>query len=177
MSLAMTEYRSPIGALILVGRAGVLHVLAFPEQWAEHRARLERAVGAEQIESVAVLPAFSAALDGYFAGDLAALDNIRAEARGTPFQRRVWQHLRTIAPGHTTSYGAMARAIGAPAASRAVGAANGANPISIVLPCHRVVGSSGDMTGYGGGLERKRWLLAHERRFAAGAETSLPLLA
>lgn len=165
----MTEYASPIGPLVLVARDGVLHVLAFPERWPEIRGRLERHFAGASIAPVASLPQLSAALDAYFAGDLEALSRLDAVPFGTAFQRSVWERLRAIPAGRTVSYGAIARDIGAPAASRAVGAANGANPISVVLPCHRVIGSSGDMTGYGGGLERKRWLLEHERRWGMGA--------
>jgi methylated-DNA-[protein]-cysteine S-methyltransferase len=111
----------------------------------------------------------SSALAAYFAGDLAAIDGLPlAEAIGTPFQRAVWGALRAIPCGETRSYGEQARAIGRPSAVRAVGLANGANPICIVVPCHRVIGSTGALVGYGGGVERKRWLLAHERSAAAG---------
>jgi methylated-DNA-[protein]-cysteine S-methyltransferase len=101
-------------------------------------------------------------LNAYFAGDFSALDRIEIEMGGTPFQRKLWTALRTIAPGTTSTYGALAAQIETPKAIRAVGAANGANPISIVLPCHRVIGSDQRLTGYGGGLDRKRWLLTHE---------------
>lgn len=103
------------------------------------------------------------ALGTYFSGgNLAALDGLEVELNGTPFQRRVWSALRRVRAGRTVSYSDLARAIGAPAAVRAVGAANGANPIALVVPCHRVIGADGSLTGYGGGLERKRWLLRHE---------------
>lgn len=103
------------------------------------------------------------AIDRYFAGDLEALTSlVVADRTGTSFQRRVWTALRTIPCGATWSYGELARHIGRPAAVRAVGLANGANPVGVVVPCHRVIGSDGSLTGYGGGLERKRWLLAHE---------------
>jgi methylated-DNA-[protein]-cysteine S-methyltransferase len=101
-------------------------------------------------------------LGDYFAGDLDALADIPVNPGGTPFQRSVWSALRRVAPGQTVAYRDLARAIGAPAAVRAVGAANGANPIAIVIPCHRAIGADGSLTGYAGGLERKRWLLAHE---------------
>ena len=107
-------------------------------------------------------PAIKAAFDAYFAGDLTALDALPTKTGGTPFQRNVWAALRTIPAGHTMSYGALAAAIGKPAAVRAVGLANGANPIAILVPCHRVIGANMSLTGYGGGIERKRWLLAHE---------------
>jgi len=98
----------------------------------------------------------------YFAGDLAAIDDVAVATGGTPFQRRVWQVLRTISAGTTISYAELARRIGQPTACRAAGHANGANPVGIVVPCHRVIGSDASLTGYGGGVERKRWLLAHE---------------
>jgi methylated-DNA-[protein]-cysteine S-methyltransferase len=102
------------------------------------------------------------ALAAYFDGDLAALDAVEVDPDGTPFQRRVWTALRAIPAGTTTTYGELARELGVPTASRAVGAANGANPVWIVIPCHRVIGASGDLTGYAGGLDVKRRLLAHE---------------
>ncbi len=104
------------------------------------------------------------ALGAYFDGDLAAIEKVAiAESAGTPFQRSVWRALRGIPCGESRSYGDIARAIGRPSAVRAVGLANGSNPICIVVPCHRVIGASGKLVGYGGGVERKRWLLAHER--------------
>jgi methylated-DNA-[protein]-cysteine S-methyltransferase len=106
----------------------------------------------------------TAALKAYFGGDLAAIDPLPVETAGTPFQRAVWNALRRIPCGTTISYAELARRIGRPSAVRAVGLANGSNPVSIVVPCHRVIGSNGTLTGYGGGLERKRWLLAHEGR-------------
>jgi methylated-DNA-[protein]-cysteine S-methyltransferase len=102
------------------------------------------------------------ALRAYFAGDLRALDTLAIDPMGTPFQLRVWTALRSVPAGHTASYADIAKAIGAPSSTRAVGAANGANPIAIVVPCHRIIGASGSLVGYGGGLERKRWLLEHE---------------
>ena len=107
---------------------------------------------------------FSAAIAAYFAGNLAAIAPLPVATGGTEFQRTVWQALRQIPCGETLSYAALARSIGRDAAVRAVGLANGSNPISVVVPCHRVIGSDGSLTGYGGGIERKRWLLAHERR-------------
>jgi methylated-DNA-[protein]-cysteine S-methyltransferase len=106
------------------------------------------------------------ALAAYMDGDLTTLDTLDVETGGTPFQRTVWRALREIAAGTTTSYGELARRIGRPSAVRAVGLANGANPVGIVVPCHRVIGADGSLTGYGGGLARKRWLIAHEERYA-----------
>jgi methylated-DNA-[protein]-cysteine S-methyltransferase len=105
----------------------------------------------------------SAILKRYFAGDMHALDTIKTDARGTDFQQACWRALRKLPAGTTSTYGAMAKRLGKPAAMRAVGLANGANPIAIVVPCHRLVGSDGSLTGYGGGLARKRWLIDHER--------------
>ena len=101
-------------------------------------------------------------LTDYFDGDLHAIDALQVELSGTVFQRQVWAALRGIACGQTISYGELARRIGNPKAVRAVGLANGSNPVSIVVPCHRVIGANGTLTGYGGGLGRKRWLLSHE---------------
>jgi len=106
----------------------------------------------------------AAALAAYFRGDVTALDAVRVAPEGTPFQQRVWAALRTIPPGDTATYGEIARAMGAPTAARAVGAANHRNPIWIVVPCHRVIGASGALTGYAGGLDVKRRLLEHERQ-------------
>jgi methylated-DNA-[protein]-cysteine S-methyltransferase len=108
------------------------------------------------------------ALAKYFHGDLAALDAVQVDPAGTPFQRAVWGALRAIPHGETTSYGALAKTLGVPTASRAVGAANGANPIWVVVPCHRVIGASGALTGYAGGLDVKKWLLEHEQAAISG---------
>jgi methylated-DNA-[protein]-cysteine S-methyltransferase len=104
------------------------------------------------------------ALEAYFEGDLRKVEEIRTQTCGTEFQQRVWAALREIPVGTTVSYGELAARIGRPKAVRAVGAANGANPIPVVVPCHRVIGADASLTGFGGGLERKRWLLAHERK-------------
>jgi len=104
-------------------------------------------------------------LADYFSGTTTSAD-VPLDMHGARFERRVWRELLGIRPGETTSYGAIARQVGAPSAARAVGLANGANPIAIIVPCHRVVGSNGALTGYGGGLERKSWLIDHERRWS-----------
>jgi methylated-DNA-[protein]-cysteine S-methyltransferase len=103
------------------------------------------------------------ALTAYFAGDLTAIDTLETKTAGTAFQRDVWAALRTIPKGETLSYGQLAARIGKDKAVRAVGLANGQNPIAIIVPCHRVIGANGSLTGYGGGVERKAWLLEHER--------------
>jgi O-6-methylguanine DNA methyltransferase len=112
-------------------------------------------------------------LDAYFAGVTAEIGDLPLDMHGATFEKRVWKALTRIPPGATTSYGAIARALGSAGASRAVGAANGANPIAIIVPCHRVVGSSGSLVGYGGGLDRKTWLLAHERRWSRAPQAVL----
>jgi methylated-DNA-[protein]-cysteine S-methyltransferase len=135
--------------------------------WDDHHDRMERLLKRHYGDKVALTPGgedhpIVQRLRDYLAGDLAAIDDIPTECAGTPFQREVWAALRKIPAGQTWSYAALARHIGRPAAVRAVGLANGANPIGVVVPCHRVIGADGSLTGYGGGLERKRWLLRHE---------------
>ncbi len=164
---------SPLGMLHAVTDAdGVLRAL----EYGDHRARLERLLKSQygprcslQGRPPEVLVA--QALEAYFAGDLAAIGALPWTTAGTPFQRRVWRALTEIPPGETTSYGALAERLGQPTATRAVGLANGANPIAIVVPCHRVIGADGALTGYGGGLARKRWLLEHEGGWRAEPET------
>jgi methylated-DNA-[protein]-cysteine S-methyltransferase len=112
-------------------------------------------------------------LAAYFAGASTDAAGLPLDMRGAAFEKQVWLALRAIPAGQTTSYGAIARALGSPGASRAVGAANGANPIAIIVPCHRVIGASGSLTGYGGGLDRKTWLLDHERRWRREPQPSL----
>lgn len=107
------------------------------------------------------------AMEAYFRGEVHVIDDLPVTFSGTPFQVKVWNALRTIPAGETTSYGALAKKIGEAKAVRAVGLANGSNPIAVIVPCHRVIGSDGSLTGYGGGLDRKKWLLAHEARHAA----------
>ena len=124
--------------------------------------RLQRWYPTAAVESTADPAGAIAVLRRYFAGDLDALDEIEVELHGTPFQRSVWMALRGVKVGTTLSYMELARRVGSPSAVRAVGAANGANPVAVVLPCHRIIGANGSLTGYGGGLDRKRWLLDHE---------------
>ena len=112
-------------------------------------------------------------LEAYFAGASTDVGDLPLDMRGAAFEKQVWLALRAIPAGQTTSYGAIARALGSAGASRAVGAANGANPIAIIVPCHRVIGASGSLTGYGGGLDRKTWLLDHERRWRREPQPSL----
>ncbi len=143
------------------GRRGYL--LSGHPASAESGALRTGALGAGPVSAAPALSAAARALTAYFSGDLHAVDALPVTTGGSPFQQSVWAALRTIPAGRTTTYGELAAAIGRPDAARAVGAANGANPVSIVVPCHRVVGAGGSLTGYAGGLERKRWLLAHEK--------------
>jgi methylated-DNA-[protein]-cysteine S-methyltransferase len=159
--LLVDHLDTPIGRIFLaVTEAGVLRRMGGAD-WNDHASSWASAGVSSRDPS-----GCTSALRAYFDGQLEAIDALVTDGEGTPFQRRVWRALRRIPAGSTCSYGELARTVGAPRASRAVGAANGANPIGLVVPCHRVIGSDGSLTGYGGGLERKRWLLAHEARFA-----------
>jgi O-6-methylguanine DNA methyltransferase len=153
--------------MIVTDRDGILRALEF----GDHEDRLRRLLcdhyGDYTMEKGTAPASITQALDAYFRGDIDALNQVQTATAGTAFQREVWRALRTIPAGTTMSYGQLAAKIGRPSASRAVGAANGANPIPIVVPCHRVIGANGTLTGFGGGLPRKQWLLEHERRFAA----------
>jgi methylated-DNA-[protein]-cysteine S-methyltransferase len=160
---------SPTGEMMIVtDDSGALRAL----EWTDLATRMEtlfaRQYRGQKIElSHGSAPAsVREALRAYFAGELRTLDNLLTVAGGTDFQRRVWAALRTIPVGQTRSYLDIAVAIGNPKAVRAIGLANGANPIGIVVPCHRVIGVNGSMTGYGGGLARKEWLLKHEGALA-----------
>jgi methylated-DNA-[protein]-cysteine S-methyltransferase len=156
--------RSPVGALALYARDGALVGLAFEDHDERLRASLSARFG-DDVEYVRVKDPAGAAsrLRRYLDGALDALDDIAVDLGGTPFQARVWAALRQIPVGATWSYAQLAKKIGSPAAVRAVGAANGQNPVSLVVPCHRVIASDGTLCGYGGGIERKKWLLKHER--------------
>ncbi|HVL68709.1 MAG TPA: methylated-DNA--[protein]-cysteine S-methyltransferase [Vicinamibacterales bacterium] len=153
---------TPVDALTLAARGGRLCALHFGDREAPVRQALHRWYPGEAVEHRRDPAGAATALAKYFSGRLDAFDGIEVELNGTAFQQRVWTALRSIRPGRTASYADIAGLIGAPSAVRAVGAANGANPIAVVVPCHRVIGSNGTLTGYGGGLRRKEWLLRHE---------------
>ena len=163
MQLTLSRYTAPVGELLVVTDAeGTLRALDFSD-FAERMQRLlARHYGVFGLVEGAAPAAVIAALDRYFAGDLTALDKIPVATGGSDFQRSVWAALRAIPPGSTSGYGALAARLGRPGAARAVGMANGSNPIGIVVPCHRVIGAAGALSGYAGGVDRKRWLLAHE---------------
>lgn len=156
---AHTIVDSPIGPLTLVTRDGGLAGLYMTQH--RHIPPQDTFGPRVDVTDIPVLARTAEQLTAYFAGDITDFD-IDVSASGTPFQRAVWAALHDIPYGATVSYGELAAAMGRPTASRAVGLANGKNPISIIVPCHRVVGADGSMTGYGGGLERKRWLLSLE---------------
>jgi len=153
---------SPVGRLTLAARGRRLCLLHFglPDEAVDKT--LRRWYPNEVIATTTDPAGAASALSTYFCGGLSSLDGIDVELNGTPFQVRVWEALRAVRAGTTASYAQLADRIGARMAVRAVGAANGANPVAIVVPCHRIIGSDGSLTGYGGGLDRKRWLLRHE---------------
>jgi len=153
---AFSYFDSPIGRLLLTSDGAALTGV-----YMEPSRKAQSTDGWAQDAAVAPLAATLRQLSEYFAGTRREFD-LPLRLQGSTFQQRVWRELLDIPYGATWSYGQLARRIGNPSASRAVGLANGRNPISILVPCHRVIGADGSLTGYGGGLERKRWLLAHE---------------
>jgi methylated-DNA-[protein]-cysteine S-methyltransferase len=166
MTLDIHTFVSPCGPLVLAARNDQLVQLHLPES------SDALPIGTERLTPI--LKRTAKQLGEYFAGKRTTFE-LDLAAEGTAFQRRVWDELVTIPFGTTTSYGAIAQAIGRPAASRAVGAANGRNPIAIIVPCHRVIGSTGALTGFGGGLPMKQFLLAHERAHHPAAQLGLSL--
>ena len=154
---------TPIGIALLVTDAeGALRALDLEDYEPRMRELLRLQYGAVDLSDLPAPTEMRTALSGYFEGDLGQLSGVAWRIAGTPFQQRVWTALAQIPAGTTMSYGAMAARIDMPKAIRAVGHANGSNPISVVLPCHRLIGADGSLVKYGGGLERKRWLLRHE---------------
>lgn len=172
LRLLTDRLATPIGELVLIcdeeGRVRAT-------DWTAYDQRLHRLLARHYGEgNFTLTPAhnpfgLASAMAAYFDGDIHAIDALPVATEGTAFQKSVWQALRGIPAGQTISYSDLARRVGKPAAVRAVGLANGANPIGVVVPCHRVIGANGSLTGYGGGLERKRWLLDHERRYQLSA--------
>jgi len=160
--MAILEYDyldTPIGRLLLAADEQGLRCIEFEDE------RQGRRIGPAWYRGRARLGNAIAQLQAYFAGDRHAFE-LELASEGTAFRHRVWDELVRIPYGETISYGELARRVGDPSASRAVGAANGANPLPIVVPCHRVIGANGKLTGFGGGLPTKQWLLEHERRHA-----------
>jgi methylated-DNA-[protein]-cysteine S-methyltransferase len=173
LELLIDRIDTPIGEMILVAdHDGNLRAA----DWTEHEPRMRNLLRLHYgKDGFTLTPArnpngLAHAIGSYFAGDLAAIDIVPVQTNGTPFQREVWRALRKITCGATLSYAKLAEQIGRPTAVRAAGLANGSNPIGIVVPCHRVIGSNGSLTGYGGGMQRKRWLLEHERSCAPSVQ-------
>jgi len=171
MKLLCHRLAVPIGPIWLVSDGEALCAVEFADHETRLLQLLHRYYGSCGLTEDRAAARWSGCIGAYFAGELKALDNIEVRMRGSAFQLRVWAALRRIPAGTTTTYGQLAAQIGRPSASRAVGLANGSNPLAIVVPCHRVIGVDGSLTGYGGGLSRKAWLLRHERA-AAGAGSS-----
>ena len=166
LQLLIDRIDTPLGELLIVAdEDGNLRSTV----WADYETRLQPSLELHYGKNGFTLQpgrhpsVLTEALRRYFAGDLTAIDTLPVQTAGTAFQREVWHALRGIPCGMTVSYAALAGRIGRPNAVRAVGLANGSNPVGIVVPCHRVIGSDGSLTGYGGGIERKRWLLRHEK--------------
>ena len=165
LPLFIDRLDTPIGEMLIVtDLEGYLRAV----DWADYETRMNRLLRVHygtdgfSLESTRTPNDVTDAISKYFQGDLAAIDTLPVETGGTPFQSDVWRALRDIPCGTTVSYSNLAKEIGRPSAVRAVGSANGSNPVGIVVPCHRVIGTDGSLTGYGGGIERKLWLLDHE---------------
>lgn len=171
LTLLVDRLTTPIGELLIVAdRERKLRTI----DWTDHEKRMRLLLdryygkGRYDLQAARDTGGLTSAMRAYFKGDIGAIDRLPVdESAGTAFQKSVWRALRKIPRGKTISYAELARRIGKPKAVRAAGLANGQNPISIVVPCHRVIGSNGTLTGYGGGLPRKKWLLEHEGALAA----------
>jgi O-6-methylguanine DNA methyltransferase len=166
MNLTLSQIASPIGTVLIVSDGEALRALDFEDYAPRMHELLRLHYGTYTLESASNAGALGRTMQAYFEGDLAAIEGVPVQTGGTEFQRQVWAELRLIPAGTTTTYGALAARTGRPKASRAIGLANGSNPVSIVVPCHRVIGANAKLTGYGGGLHRKEWLIAHERQHA-----------
>ncbi len=167
LHLWIDSVATPIGELwFAADEDGNLRATAFTEGQKSLRAMIEDHYRDCEVtlEPARDPKGLTTALREYFAGKLSAIDSLPVKTAGTEFQREVWDALRAIPCGTTISYGELAKRIARPKAVRAVGLANGSNPVGVVVPCHRVIGSDGSLTGYGGGIERKRWLLEHESK-------------
>jgi methylated-DNA-[protein]-cysteine S-methyltransferase len=160
--LLQDRIETPIGPMVLIARDGVLHLLEFEDATVRVARDLQRRFQEYELQPAANPFGLTDRIHDYFSGNLHAIDAILTDGGGTPFEQTVWSELKRIPPGQTISYGELAKRVGNRNAMRAVGLANGKNPIAIVVPCHRVIGQDGTLTGYGGGLHRKEWLLKHE---------------
>ena len=173
MKLLLETIASPIGTIVILHDGQSLRALDFEDYAPRMHQLLRLHYGTYTLTPTPGASEFARTMQDYLDGDLTGIDRLPVSTGGTGFQRMVWAALRQIPAGTTTSYGRLAASTGRPSASRAVGMANGSNPISIVVPCHRVIGANAKLTGYGGGLHRKEWLIAHERQHSAAAQSSL----
>jgi len=162
ITLRESHLRSPLGEMLLVSEGGTICALEFLDQKDRVHKLLRRRYGNFNLMKARDPETYCARVQAYFDGALDAIDHLPVDGGGTPFQRRVWSALRAIPAGTTLSYSALAACLGMPKAVRAVAGANALNPVSIIVPCHRVIGADGALRGYAGGLQRKRWLLQHE---------------
>ena len=162
MDLYQHELESPVGIVYVISDGTNLRAVDFSGYEPRMHRLLARHYDRYVIHAARQASDDCTHLKDYFAGDLHAIDNLAVATNGTEFQRAIWAALRTIPAGTTVSYASIADQVGRPKACRAVGLANGSNPIAIVVPCHRVIGTNHNLTGYGGGIERKQWLLKHE---------------
>ena len=162
MDLLVDEISCALGTIVIAARDGRLSSVDYGECRDRMMASLVARHGAVDLHPVPDPFGLSGSIRAYLAGDLGVIDDILVDTGGTPFQRQVWSALRRIPAGSTVTYADLARDVGRPAATRAVGAINGRNPVAIVVPCHRVIGGDASLTGYAGDLWRKRWLLGHE---------------
>jgi methylated-DNA-[protein]-cysteine S-methyltransferase len=169
LKLQLDRIPSPIGTVLLVSDGEAVRALDFEDYEPRMHRLLRIHHGRYALTPGKGAGDFGRSIQAYFEGDLAALDRVPVRTEGTEFQQLVWVALRLIPPGTTTTYGGLAARIGRAKASRAVGLANGSNPVAIVVPCHRVIGADASLTGYGGGLDRKQWLISHERQHVAAA--------
>jgi O-6-methylguanine DNA methyltransferase len=172
----LERFASPIGGMLIVtDDDDVTRAIEFEDHLPRLHQLLRIHYGTYELADASAGGAAIHALRAYFGGELAAIETVAVRTEGTAFQRDVWRALRDIPAGQTTSYGQLAADLGRRGASRAVGLANGSNPVSLIVPCHRVIGANGALTGYGGGIERKRWLLEHERVNRSSALRSPPV--
>jgi methylated-DNA-[protein]-cysteine S-methyltransferase len=165
LALLIDRVETPIGEMLIVAdREGNLRSVSWADRETGMRRLLRLHYGENgfRLEPARNPNGLTQAICSYFEGELTAIDILPVQTAGTPFQQEVWRALRDIPCGTTVSYAKLAERIGRPAAVRAVGLANGSNPVGVVVPCHRVIGANGSLTGYGGGIERKSWLLEHE---------------
>lgn len=163
-ALTLDRIATPVGEVLLVtDEDGAVRALDFADYEARMTRLLARHAPAGVVTAGRAPATVRHAVEAWFAGDLTALDGLTVRTSGTTFQRAVWASLRSIPAGETRTYGQLAAAIGSPRAVRAAGLANGQNPVAVIVPCHRVIGANGTLTGYAGGIERKRWLLDHEQ--------------